>query len=116
MIKTKSIIQKLKKATKNSVCELYTDDEILEFAKFYKDDWDKQTSNDIIADSFVEYMYDKKECRRCTSCGKLMKEGYCVDSGVAYYCCDDCLHTEFSDEEWQNEHENNDQSYYTEWE
>ena len=28
---------------------------------------------------------------------------------------DECLHTEYSDEEWAEECENNDQSYYTEW-
>lgn len=44
-----------------------------------------------------------------------MREGYCVDSGVAYYCSNDCLHSDFSDEEWIEEYENNDQSYYTEW-
>ena len=58
---------------------------------------------------------DKRTCRRCSVCGKLMREGYCVDMGAAYYCSDECLHTEYSDEEWAEECENNDQSYYTEW-
>ena len=44
-----------------------------------------------------------------------MREGYCVDMGAAYYCSDECLHAEYSDEEWTEECENNDQSYYTEW-
>ena len=44
-----------------------------------------------------------------------MREGFCVDMGVAYYCSKDCLHTDFTDEEWNEECENNDQSYYTEW-
>ena len=44
-----------------------------------------------------------------------LREGYCVDMGVAYYCSKDCLHTDFTDEEWNEECENNDQSYYTEW-
>ncbi|KAB3652664.1 hypothetical protein GAT26_15855, partial [Phocaeicola vulgatus] len=56
-----------------------------------------------------------RTCRRCSECGKLMREGYCVDMGVAYYCSKDCLHTDFTDEEWNEECENNDQSYYTEW-
>lgn len=47
--------------------------------------------------------------------GKLMREGYCEDMGEAYYCSPDCLHTNFTDEEWDEECQNNDQSYYTEW-
>ena len=47
--------------------------------------------------------------------GKLMREGYCVDMGAAYYCSDECLHTEYTDAEWAEECENNDQSYFTEW-
>ena len=46
---------------------------------------------------------------------KLMREGYCADMGVAYYCSKDCLHSDFTDEEWAEECESNDQSYYTEW-
>ena len=30
-----------------------------------------------------------------------MREGYCADMGVAYYCSKDCLHSDFTDEEWQ---------------
>ena len=56
-----------------------------------------------------------RTCRRCSVCGKLMREGYCVDMGAAYYCSDECLHAECSDEEWTEECENNDQRYYTEW-
>lgn len=44
-----------------------------------------------------------------------MREGYCVDMGAAYYCSDDCLHTEYTEEEWAEECENNDLSFYTEW-
>lgn len=45
-----------------------------------------------------------------------MRKGYCIDAGAAYYCSDECLHTDFTDEEWAEEYESNDQSYYTEWE
>lgn len=40
-----------------------------------------------------------------------MREGYCADMGVAYYCSKDCLHSDFTDEEWAEECESNDQSY-----
>lgn len=57
-----------------------------------------------------------RTCRRCSKCGRLMRKGYCIDAGAAYYCSDECLHTDFTDEEWAEEYESNDQSYYTEWE
>lgn len=38
-----------------------------------------------------------------------------TDKGVAYYCSKECLHSDFTDEEWAEECESNDQSYYTEW-
>ena len=57
-----------------------------------------------------------RACRRCSECGRLMRKGYCIDAGAAYYCSDECLHTDFTDEEWAEEYESNDQSYYTEWE
>ena len=44
-----------------------------------------------------------------------MREGYCLDMGLAYYCSDDCFHTEFTEQEWEEECNTNDQSYYTEW-
>lgn len=53
--------------------------------------------------------------RFCSVCGKPMREGYCYDMGRRYYCSDECLHTEFTSEEWKQECEGNDQSYYTEW-
>ena len=44
-----------------------------------------------------------------------MQQGYCVDAGYRYYCSDDCLHHDFTDEEWNEEYDNNDQSYWTTW-
>ena len=57
-----------------------------------------------------------EQLRLCSVCGSLMRDGYCEDMGAAYYCCDDCLHKEFTEESWAEECEENDQSYYTEWE
>lgn len=77
---------------------------------------DENTSEDVVAESFVDYWWNTdRACRRCSECGKLMREGYCADMGVAYYCSKDCLHSDFTDEEWAEECESNDQSYYTEW-
>lgn len=44
-----------------------------------------------------------------------MRIGYCVNMGDAYYCSDECLHSEYKDKEWAEECESNGQSYYTEW-
>lgn len=44
-----------------------------------------------------------------------MQEGYCQDGGYRYYCDDECLHKDFTDEEWNEECDNNDQSYWTQW-
>lgn len=111
-----SILSRLTKAVSGTEKELFSDKELDKFAAFYIDKWDENTSEDVIAESFVDFWWDTdRTCRRCSECGRLMREGYCVDSGVAYYCSKDCLHSDFSDEEWIEEYENNDQSYYTEW-
>ena len=116
MTTIESILTRLTNAVSGTDKELYTEDELTKFATFYLDKWDENTSEDVIAESFTDYWWDTdRTCRRCSECGKLMREGYCVDMGAAYYCSDDCLHTEYTEEEWAEECENNDQSYYTEW-
>lgn len=111
-----SILSRLTEAVSGTEKELFSDKELDKFAVFYIDKWDENTSEDVIAESFVDFWWETdRTCRRCSECGRLMREGYCVDSGVAYYCSNDCLHSDFSDEEWIEEYENNDQSYYTEW-
>ena len=55
------------------------------------------------------------EYRICSECKSVMIDGYCVDSGREYYCGDECLHKHFTDEEWDEEYEDNKESYYTEW-
>lgn len=111
-----SILNKLTKAVRGTDKELYTEEELKKFASFYLDKWDENTSEDVIAESFTDYWWDTdRTCRRCSVCGKLFKEGYCVDMGADYYCSEDCLHTAFTDEEWEEEYNSNDQSYYTEW-
>ena len=113
----KSILDRLTTAVSGTDIELFTEEERTKFATFYLDKWDENTSEDVIAESFIDYWWDDshKNCRRCSVCGRLFREGYCVDMGAAYYCSDDCLHTEFTEEEWEAECQENDQSYYTEW-
>ena len=116
MTTKESILAKLTKAVSGTDKELYTEEELDKFASLYTDVWDDDTNEEVIAEEFTyTYRWTKKECRRCSVCGKLFREGYCQDGGSNYYCSKECLHTDFTDEEWEEECENNDQSYYTEW-
>lgn len=52
----------------------------------------------------------------CSICGQRMTEGYCYESGEAYYCSDECLHHDFTDEEWEELYSDDGDSYWTTWE
>lgn len=58
----------------------------------------------------------KEDCfvRHCNECGKEMWEGYCIDNGLEYYCCADCLDKNYTEEEWEDLYATGD-SYYTDW-
>lgn len=113
-----AILRKLAEGTKDTAKQYYTEEQINHFADFYLDKWDENTSEDIVAESLMDFYYDDDsipEIRRCSVCGKYFQEGYCQGGGEMYFCSDECLHTEFSDEEWKKECESDEQSYYTEW-
>lgn len=112
-----SILNRLTHAVHGTDKEFFSEEELDRFASFYEDKWDENTSEDVIAEAFIDYWWDnEKQCRRCSECGRLMVAGYCVDMGEAYYCSEQCLYTQFGDEAgWLEECKNNDQSYYTEW-
>lgn len=60
--------------------------------------------------------YDEDHCRICSECGRLMTEGYCIESGMAYYCSDECLHKNMSEEEFNNLYDDgNGDTYWTSW-
>lgn len=116
MTTVESILKRLTEAVNGTEKNLYTEEDLIRFAESNSEKWDEDTTGNEIADAFVDSMYDSElECRRCSVCGNLMHEGYCVDMGAAYYCSEDCLHTEYTDEEWERECNENDQSYWTEW-
>lgn len=55
--------------------------------------------------------------RRCTECGRIMTEGYCVGGGDEYYCSDECLHEHYTPDEWEKMcEEEESECYYTTWE
>ena len=116
MTTIESILNRLTKTVHGTDREFYTEEERIRFARSYLSEWDETTTGEVIAKIFVDYWWNSnKECRRCSVCGKLMRTGYCVSAGEAYYCSDECLHQEFTDEEWAKQYEDDDESYYTEW-
>ena len=54
--------------------------------------------------------------RVCSKCGKIMKEGYCIENGYEYYCSDECLESEMTMEEYLELYELDNGTYWTEWE
>ncbi len=116
MTDIQSILSRLTETVSGTDRELFSEEDRNRFASFYLDKWDENTDEDVIAEAFVDFWWNTdRNCRRCSECGKLMREGYCVDMGYAYYCSDECLHVHYSEKEWAQEMANNDQSYYTEW-
>lgn len=78
--------------------------------------------NDIILN--IEYLKEIKNDieneenkRTCSECGKEMKQGYCIENGIEYYCSDECLHKNMTQEEYLELYDDgNGDSYWTEWE
>ena len=55
--------------------------------------------------------------RFCDNCRRYITRGYVIENGMEYYCCDDCLHTRYSDDEYLKMYNDGEgDSYYTEWE
>ena len=66
-------------------------------------------------DEMSEYI--SNHIRICSECGKVMVEGYLVNSGDEYYCNDECLHKHYTEEEWNNMYsDDSDENYWTSWE
>lgn len=86
------ILNQLNIAVKGSEEVYYTDKELTQFAYAFESKWTKGASDDEVADAFLEYWWDTdRPVRRCSVCGRLMRDGYCSDMGASYYCSDECL-------------------------
>lgn len=84
MTTIQSILSRLTEVVSGTDKELYTEDELNKFATFYLGKWDENTSEDVIAESFTDFRWDTdRTCRRCSICGKLMREGY-IDNEYGY--------------------------------
>lgn len=124
MITIETILSRLTEGVLGTDKELFTYEERNQFALYYFNEYKEWNDDELeeimsshgIAEAFTGYWWDtNRTCRRCTECGRLFREGYCVEGGCDYYCSDECLHKHYTDEEWAEECENNDQSYWTEW-
>ena len=84
MTTIQSILSRLTEAVSGTDKQLFNEQELKKFATFYLDKWDENTSEDVVAESFVDYWWNTdRTCRRCSECGKLMREGYCVQPTIA---------------------------------
>lgn len=59
---------------------------------------------------------DLEHVRCCSECGKPMYEGFCIENGAEYYCSEECLHKNLSEEEYNNLYDDGrGDSYWTSW-
>ena len=73
MTTMKSILSRLTQAVSGTDKELFSEQELNQFASFYLDKWDENTNEDVVAESFVDYWWNTdRACRRCSECGKLI--------------------------------------------
>lgn len=99
--------------------------ELLRYLQIYEIDTNGQDFNDVLADYIIynEAPDDVKilglneeHYRICSECGKAMVEGYCIDNGAEYYCSDECLHKNMTQEEFDTLYDDgNGDSYWTSW-
>ena len=52
--------------------------------------------------------------RYCSECGREMSCGYVINDGEQYFCSDQCLHMNISEEEYEDLVQE-DLAYWTEW-
>ncbi len=73
----------------------------------------------VMKHSTAEELVDNLELeniRVCSECSKPMTEGYCIENGAEYYCSEECLHKNLTDEEYENLYDDGrGNSYWTSW-
>lgn len=86
--------------------------------------WLRNNESGVIYNLDEIYMWYKNNCeedrdehtRVCSECGKRFASGYVIENGLEYYCSDECLHKNYSDEEWKELYNNGESdSYWTSW-
>lgn len=78
-----------------------------------------------INDKFITLKYnpmgawyiEEEQTRICSECGEHMQKGYVIENGVEYYCSEECLHKNMTEEEYLELYDDgNGDTYWTEWE
>ena len=68
------------------------------------------------ASELVDELDLLEHIRVCSECGKPMMEGFCIEDGAEYYCSEECLHKNLTEEEYENLYdEGRGNSYWTSW-
>lgn len=62
----------------------------------------------------ITYTYLYTEGRSCDKCGRHMIDGYVIRDGLEYYCSDECLHSKYTESEY-NDMYLEDIAYWTTW-
>lgn len=99
--------------------------ELLKYMQIFEIDTNGRKLNDVLADYIVYNEapddvkvlgVDEEHYRICSECGKVMIEGYCIDNGAEYYCSDECLHKNMTQEEFDALYnDGRGDSYWTTW-
>ena len=68
------------------------------------------------ASELVDELDLLEHIRVCSECGKPMMEGFCIEDGAEYYCSEECLHKNLTEEEYENLYDDGQgNSYWTSW-
>ena len=116
---------KKKEELKAELMKSKTFSEVLRHMQIYEIDTNGRDFKDVLADYIVynEAPDDVKiiglneeHYRICSECGKVMVEGYCIDNGAEYYCSEECLHKNLTEEEFNELYDDGKgDSYWTSW-
>lgn len=86
-----------------------------------KKDYEDIERFEYVEDNKVIYTITMEELERnyfriCTECGSIMTEGFCIENGMEYYCSEECLHKNISEEEYLELYDDgNGDTYWTQW-
>lgn len=109
----KQVIKQLEDLRASQSCFITSDKELSKI--FEKDVEALNYAIKVLEEQEKKYEEDVY-VRHCNECGKEMWEGFCIEGGLEYYCSEECLHKNLTEEEYEDLYDNgNGDSYYTEW-
>jgi len=116
---------KQKEQLKQQVLNSKSFRELLKYMQIFEIDTNGRNFNDVLVDYIVYNEapddvkvlgLDEEHYRICSECGRVMFKGYCIDNGAEYYCSDECLHKNMTQEEFDALYDDGrGDSYWTSW-